>query len=83
MKQTYWHCDMQEYQDRVKSLIDSIMSLEYQIDKQLELDKNKTDELKKVYKDNQKLKKQYQILSQQVEDCIQELQSIKKLYGKN
>ena len=74
---------MIEYQDCVNKLIDSIISLEYQIDKQLELDKAKTAELKKLYKANNKLKKQYQILSKQVEDCIKELKSIKKLHGQN
>ena len=74
---------MTEYQDCVNKLTNAIICLENQVDKQLKLDRDKTDELKKLYKDNHKLKRQYQVLSKQVEDCIKELRSIKKLHGQN
>ena len=74
---------MKDYQDYVSLMIEATTSLESAIDKQLLFDRTQTEELKRLYKENSNLKKKYKILSEQVQNCINELNSIKKIYEKN
>ena len=74
---------MNDNSDIINSLNLSIDEMEKELDK-LILDNNiKTQQIKKLYKDNDLLKKKYQTISDKISKYVEELESLKKNYGKN
>jgi hypothetical protein len=69
--------------DIIETLNFFINQLEQEIDK-LILDNNvKTQQIKKLYKENDALKKKYKIILDKISQYVEELESLKKNYGKN
>jgi hypothetical protein len=67
----------------IEKLNQSIDKLEYELDKLITDNKVKTHQIKKLYKENDLLKKKYKIILANLSQYIEELESLKKNHVKN
>jgi hypothetical protein len=67
----------------VEKLSISVDLLEKELDQLILDDKIKTQQIKKLYKENDLLKKKYQIILEKISKYVDELESLKRNYGKD
>ena len=75
--------NMTQNEDSVNCLIEQISKLERNIDDFIKDSEIKSLQIKKLYKENEMLKKKYHLILQKIEKYSAELDIIKKHYGKN
>ncbi len=74
---------MENSLDIITKLQKSIEMLEKEIETLLEDNKVKTIQLKKLYKENDMLKKKYRIFLSKISGYVDDLELLKKNHGKN
>jgi hypothetical protein len=74
---------MENSLDIIIKLHKSIEMLEQEIEILIEDNRVKTIQLKKLYKDNDMLKKKYRVFLSKISGYVDDLELLKKNYGKN
>jgi hypothetical protein len=67
----------------IQDLVNSIEILEKELDSFIIDNKVKTQQIKKLYKENDMLKKKYRIILEKISKYTEELNVLKKDYGKD
>ncbi len=74
---------MQINNSMIQDLVNSIEILEKELDSFIIDNKVKTQQIKKLYKENDMLKKKYRIILEKISKYTEELNALKKDYGKD
>jgi hypothetical protein len=74
---------MQNNNSIIQDLVNSIEILEKELDSFIIDNKVKTQQIKKLYKENDMLKKKYRIILEKISKYTEELNTLKKDYGKD